>query len=207
MLAGEHDLRVHTIISDRLHEILPIMERVARTYPIGRRRWVFEHISKASPEGVERIRKLGVGVTLIPPHFLWKVGRRFADLPDAELDYLSPAKQLYEAGVPVSAGSDAFPHNPLFCMQVMTTRQERTTGKIMGAGGRLDNETALRLLTTAGAWLSFEENVKGPLAPGYYADLAVLSRDPIATRGEALLDIECRATMVGGRWVKGPGAV
>ncbi|MSQ70084.1 MAG: amidohydrolase [Betaproteobacteria bacterium] len=203
LLAAQNNLRVHTIISDRLHEILPIVERIAHRHPIAKLRWVFEHISRASAEGIERIRKLGVGVTLIPPHFLWKVGSRFADLPEADLDYLSPAKQLYEAGVPVSAGTDAFPHNPLFCMWTMVAREERTTGKLMGGAGRTTHETALRLLTTGGAWLSFEENVKGPLAPGYFADIAVLSGDPLATPGKALPDIECIATMVGGHWVHG----
>lgn len=207
MLAGEYNLRVHVMVDRNLREVLPIMERVAQKYPIGERRWVFEHVSNVNAEDVERIRRLGVAVTLIPSHMLWKIGHSFASMPDCDLDYLSPAKQLYEAGVPVSAGTDAFPHNPLFCAWSMVTRQDRKTGKIMGEGGRVGNETALRLLTVGGAWLSFEENLKGPLAPGYYADLAVLSADPIASAPEALLEIDCRGTMVGGQWVSGACAV
>ena len=39
--------------------------------------------------------------------------------------------------------------------------------------------------------------------PGYYADLAVLSGNPLTATAEGLLDISCTATMVGGRWVYG----
>ena len=205
-LAGRYDLRMNTIVSDKLHEIVPILERVAKKYPIGERRWVLEHVSRSTPSDLARVKKLGVAVTLIPPHYVWKVAGPFMRMTDAELDYLSPARALHELGVDVSAGTDAVPNDPLFCLWVMTTRRERTTGRIMGRNGCIDNELGLRLLTTAGAYLTFEEDVKGPLRPGYYADMAVLSGDPLAARGDDILDIRCEATMVGGRWVHGEKA-
>jgi hypothetical protein len=85
----------------------------------------------------------------------------------------------------------------------MAARQERVTGNAIGADARLSQEQALRLLTVNGAWLTFDEPVKGPLTPGRYADLAVLSNDPLTTELAALRDIQCRATMVGGRLVHG----
>lgn len=201
LLAAEHDLRVHTIVSDKLNKVLPVMERVARHYPIGERRWVLEHISRASPENLAAIRRLGLGVTLIPGQYLWKHGAPFLVLDESELDYLSPARQLYDLGVPVSAGTDAVPYNPLFCMWAMTTRRERTTRRIIGPGGRVSNEVALRLVTRQGAWLTFEEHEKGQLIKGHYADIAVLSDNPLTTPSENLRDIQCLATMVNGHWV------
>jgi predicted amidohydrolase YtcJ len=203
MLAGKHNLRLHTLASDKLHEVVPILERVAKHYPIGERRWVIEHISKASERDLKAIKAMGVAVTLIPAHYLWKVGHTFASLDDGQLDLLSPARGLGELGVPVSAATDAVPNDPLFCMWVMLARKDRRSGKIMGAKGAIDNETALRLLTVNGAWLTFEEDRKGPLLPGYFADIAVLSGNPLTATAEGLLDIRCQATMVGGRWVHG----
>ncbi len=203
MLAGRHDLRVHTIVSDKLAVVAPVITRLARHFPIGKRRWVLEHISRATPEGLRAIRAAGVPVTLIPGQYLWKHGTPFMNLGDEELDLLSPARQLHEMGVPVSAGTDAVPYNPLFCLWAMTTRKERRTGRVMGKGGLVSNEVGLRLLTRAGAYLSFEEDVKGQLVPGHYADIAVLAGDPLALQGDALLELKCRATMVGGRWVHG----
>lgn len=201
MLAGRHGLRVHTLASDRLSEIVPVFERIARHYPIGKRRWVIEHISRATPQDVQALKRLGVGVTLIPAHYIWKIGAKFQNLSERELDMLSPAASLAALGVPVAAATDAVPNNPLFCMWVMTTRRERITGKVMGPEGIVSNDVALRLLTVNGAWLTFEENVKGPLVPGNYADLAVLSANPLTTHGDDILGIACRATMVGGEWI------
>jgi predicted amidohydrolase YtcJ len=203
LLAGRYNLRLHTLASDRLHEVVPILERVAKHYPIGERRWVIEHISKASERDLNAIKAMGVAVTLIPAHYLWKVGHTFASLDDQQLDLLSPARGLIELGVPVSAATDAVPNDPLFCMWVMLARKDRRSGKVMGANGALTNEAALRLLTVNGAWLTFEEDRKGPLLPGYFADIAVLSGNPLNVSAEGLLDIRCVATMVGGRWVHG----
>ncbi len=203
MMAGENNLRLHTIASDKLHEVVPILQRVARRYPIGERRWVIEHVSKADPDSLAAVKALGVGVTLIPIHYVWKAGYMFETLEGQALDLLSPAAALADLGVPVSAGTDAVPNDPLFCMWSMVSRENRRNGRIMGAGGRTANETALRLLTVNGAWLTFDETRKGPLKPGYVADLAVLSGNPLAARAEDLLDIHCEATMVGGRWVHG----
>jgi predicted amidohydrolase YtcJ len=206
MLAGKYNLRLHTLASDKLHEVVPILERVAKHYPIGERRWVVEHISKASERDLQAIKSIGVAVTLIPAHYLWKVGHSFADLDDQQLDLLSPARRLSELGVPVSAATDAVPNDPLFCMWVMLARKDRRSGKVMGANGALTNETALRLLTVDGAWLTFEEDRKGPLLPNYFADIAVLSGNPLTASAESLLDIRCQATMAGGRWVHGIAA-
>jgi len=206
LLAGKYNLRLHTLASDKLHEVVPILERVAKHYPIGERRWVIEHISKASERDLNAIKAMGVAVTLIPAHYLWKVGHTFASLDDQQLDLLSPARGLIELGVPVSAATDAVPNDPLFCMWVMLARKDRRSGKVMGANGALTNEAALRLLTVNGAWLTFEEDRKGPLLPGYFADIAVLSGNPLGVSAEGLLDIRCVATMAGGRWVHGIAA-
>ncbi|RYY96017.1 MAG: amidohydrolase [Comamonadaceae bacterium] len=203
MLAGQNDLRVHTIVSDKLAKVVPVMERLARHFPIGQRRWVLEHISRSTPEDLAIVKKIGVPVTLIPAQYVWKHGTPFLSFNAQDMDHLSPAKQLFELGVPVSAGTDAVPYNPLFCMWSMTTRKERTTGRVMGEGGITSNDVALRLLTRGGAYLSFEEGTKGQLVPGHHADIAVLSADPLAVQGDALRHIACTATMVGGRFVHG----
>jgi predicted amidohydrolase YtcJ len=46
-----------------------------------------------------------------------------------------------------------------------------------------------------------DENQKGPMLPGYLADMAVLSGNPLTATTEGLLDTTCEATMVGGSWM------
>ena len=61
-------------------------------------------------------------------------------------------------------------------------------------------EDCLKLLTIDGAYATFEEDKKGSLAPGKWADLVVVSENPLGTQApEDLLDTQIRLTMVGGR--------
>lgn len=63
-------------------------------------------------------------------------------------------------------------------------------------------EEILPLMTINGAYATFEEQRLGSLTPGKWADLVVLSANPldvdVATDPEALLDIRVLMTMVGG---------
>lgn len=205
MVAARYDLRVHTIASmGKQQEILPVLERVDAAYSIKGRRWVLEHLSLSRPEDLEAMKRLGLGVTLIPRHHLWKNGAAFFDLGEDESAHVVPAKQLRERGIPFAAGTDNTPYDPLAVMESLMERAERVTGRPVGEGGRISAEAALRSLTTDGAWLTFDENVKGRLATGQLADCAVLSENPLKTEPSALQQIECRATMVGGKFVFGP---
>lgn len=66
----------------------------------------------------------------------------------------------------------------------------------------LSVEEILPLLTINGAYATFQEQILGSLSPGKWADLVVLSANPlevdVTTNPEALLDIRVLMTMVGG---------
>jgi predicted amidohydrolase YtcJ len=51
-----------------------------------------------------------------------------------------------------------------------------------------------------------QETLKGRIAPGYLADLAVLDRDPFQLPPEALKDVAVRLTLVDGRVVYRAGS-
>ena len=199
-LAARHDLRVHTIVVDRLGDILPILEEVDQVHPLAGRRWVLEHVGRLRPQDIPRLARLGLYVTTIPVDQLWKNADRYLPDPDGG-ETAVPHRMLIEAGIPVAAGSDNIPYNPFFTVWAMVARQERTTRRVIGPGQRLDAERALRLLTRNGAWLSFDEARKGTLEPGKLADLAVLSQDPRDTPVDELPQIRALLTMVAGRIV------
>jgi len=199
-LAARHDLRVHTIVGDRLGEILPILEDVDRVHPLAGRRWVLEHVGRVRPQDFPALKRLGIFVTTIPPYQLWKNADRY--LVDADGgESTVPHRSFLDEGIPVSAGTDNIPYNPYFTVWAMVARQERTTGRVIGAGQRLDAQRALRLITRNGAWLSFDEARKGTLEAGKLADLAILSHDPRTTAVDEIPKIKALLTMVGGRIV------
>ncbi len=78
------------------------------------------------------------------------------------------------------------------------------TGKTVGGsqitspGSRISREEALRLYTAGSAWFSGEEDAKGTMAPGQYADFAVLSADYLSVPDEQIPAIESVLTVTGG---------
>ena len=59
-------------------------------------------------------------------------------------------------------------------------------------------EAALRLYTVGSAWFSGEEEVKGRIAPGQFADFAILSADYLSVPDEQINTIESVLTVTGG---------
>ena len=59
------------------------------------------------------------------------------------------------------------------------------------------------LYTSEGAYSSFEENVKGAIAPGMLADFVILGQDPFTVPADVLKDIPVLATYLGGVQVFG----
>ena len=57
---------------------------------------------------------------------------------------------------------------------------------------------AMRTYTVNNAYAAFEEDIKGTLAPGMYADMVVLSQDITTVAEEAIPSTEVEMTFVGG---------
>ena len=198
--AARHDLRLHTVVRDNLPEILDILADVDRVYPLNGRRWVLEHVRMVESERIPLIARLGLVIESIPYLTLWFRGARFLDTPDGGESFV-PLRTLARAGVTVTCGSDNVPPSPFHALWSIVAREERTTGRVIGPGQRLDRITALRTMTSAAAYLSFEEHEKGTLEIGKLADLAVLSADYRTIPAEKIRDITSEFTMVGGKIV------
>ena len=92
------------------------------------------------------------------------------------------------------------PFNPFFGMWMAITRKT-TDGATLGAEQTITREQALRMWTLNGAWLSFEETIKGSIEPGKLADMVVISKDFLHCPVDEIKDINALMTIVGGRVV------
>jgi predicted amidohydrolase YtcJ len=113
-----------------------------------------------------------------------------------------PQRSLIEAGIGYAIGSDAVgtagvPGLDLLLAMAHPVRPSEGIGL----------EEALIAYTAGGARAEFREHVKGTLAPGKLADLAVLSRDITMVPPEALPGIVSILTMVGGYAVHDAGVI
>mgnify|MGYP001172839245 CR=1 FL=1 len=199
-IAAENDLRVNSVVGERLSEALDALEAVDGHFPLRGRRWILEHLGRVTARDIQRIHALGLHITTIPMYSLWKDGDMY--LRDADNgEGTLPHRTFMQAGIPIAAGTDNVPFSPFYPMWASVARVERTSGRTLGPGQALSRAQALRLMTIEGASLSFDEDVKGSLEAGKYADLAVLSADLASVPTDALRDITSRLTMVGGRIV------
>ena len=67
----------------------------------------------------------------------------------------------------------------------------------------ITREQAIRSMTSIPAKTSFEENIKGSIEPGKYADFVVLSKDILTVPDKDIKTTPVLATVLGGKTVYG----
>lgn len=200
-LAARHGLRVNTLVTRCLPEVLDAWEAVARRHPIRDLRWVLVHLNAATPEQLTRIGRLGVVATTNPISYLYRsAGDEVARLGGAA-DQLLPHRSLARHRIPFGIATDNKPADPWVAFAAVVARRDMRTGTVVGERERLTRTQALAALTQGGAWVTFAERERGRLAPGWAADLAVLEHDPLTAPLEALVGQTARLTLVGGEIV------
>jgi predicted amidohydrolase YtcJ len=200
-LAARHGLRVNTLVTRCLPEVLDVWEDVARRHPIRDLRWVLVHLNAATPEQLARIRRLGAVATTNPISYLYRsAGEEVAKLGGA-VDQLLPHRSLARHRIPFGIATDNKPADPWVAFAAVVARRDMRTGVVVGERERLTRAQALAALTRGGAWVTFAERERGRLAPGWAADLAVLEHDPLTAPLEALVGQTARLTVVGGEIV------
>lgn len=210
-LHAKYGVRVNIIapFQRALDQALALFEEVNRTYPIAQRRWVIFHLEEATERNIQQMSALGIVATVIPSKYIWMYGadpeqgvpkdRRGADPQNRE--NFQPYRSLMKAGVPVVLSTDNAPPNAFFVMWTAIARKTRDGGRVVTPGERLRREDALRAMTINGAYLAFDEQGRGSIEKGKYADLAVLSEDYLTVPEDRIKDIQVVMTMLGGEIV------
>ena len=119
----------------------------------------------------------------------------------ARVNDIVPLCRLLDAGVPVGLATDNVPVSLWHPIWQVVARIDRSTNTSIAPEQALTREEALRCATMGGAYLTFEEDLKGSLEPGKLADVAVLSQDPLTCPVEDLRDTVADTTIVGGEVV------
>jgi predicted amidohydrolase YtcJ len=190
-----------------VHHLFEVLARVNAETPIADLRWSIAHLNDASPQTLQRMKAMGLG-WLAQNAFYFR-GEAFLGQRGTEAARLvPPLASALRLKLPVGGGTDAhrvMGPNPFVSLQWMLDGKT-VSGVAMRAAEELPSRIeVLRLYTQGSAWFSFEENVRGALAVGQLADLAVLSRDYLSVPVEQIGGIVSLLTMVGGRIVYADG--
>ncbi len=204
-------IAIHTMADAGLDLVLKAYEalREEEEESISVYRHRVEHLAVVRDDQLDRMAGLGL-IASIPltwfdshPWYTWDVKTYFG-LERADL--VGRWRDILAAGIP-SIGSTDYPWFYGTDGSAMTTVSKAVTR--IGEPGqppadwmldqRITVEQALRLLTIDAAYGTFQEDVKGSIAVGKFADLVVLSANPLTVPPDEIKDIEVLLTMVNGR--------
>ena len=198
-------LVTHAIGDAAISMVLDEYERIAAESPDRDRRWRIEHAQHMAAKDFPRMAAMDVIASVQPYHAIddgrWaerKIGPERAKTTYAFRTFL-------DAGVPLAFGTDwpVAPLDPMRSIYAAVTR--RTLDGAHPAGWvpaqKIGLDEAFAAYTSGSAFADGTESWKGRLAPGFAADLVVLSEDPWGIPAERLADVEAVLTMVGGKVV------
>lgn len=146
---------------------------------------------------VAALDELGIFPSLFPMHtFYWGDWHRESVLGPERAEHISPTGWVLARGMRFGSHHDAPVALP-DSMRVLSATVTRTTrsGRVLGPEHRVPVATALKALTLWPAWQHFEEEVKGTIEVGKFADFVILSENPLVVPGERLADLEVVETI------------
>ncbi len=161
------------------------------------------HCSMIDQKNLEKMSSLGIIADIQPTFFIneWKWVPQRIGKEREKISYLG--RSFFDYGVDIVAGSDApsEPADPFRSMYGAVKRQD-VSGKPEGGWKpkeRLGVSEVLKAYTTAGAYATFDEKLKGSLEAGKLADFIVVNNNPLEIKPEKLLETECLITVIGGK--------
>jgi predicted amidohydrolase YtcJ len=199
--------RMHASFDFTAQRILAVVEKVHQEVPVNKLRWGLEHCEGMTARTLDRLQSLGGSLGL--QNRMSADGEAYVAKWGKEAAEDAPAfGRIKKMGVPFALGTDgnrAASHNPWVGVQWLVTG--KTQGGLRHAADRnlMSREEALRAYSAAGAWMSNEEDRKGTLSVGKWADLAVLSDDYLTVPEGRISQLSSVLTMVGGKVVYGDG--
>ena len=204
-IAVKHGFQVNThAIGDRGNrETLDIYEKALAAAPNGGRdlRWRIEHAQHIHPDDVPRFAKLGVIASMQAVHCTsdgpW-VLKRLGEERAKSGAYVW--RDLIASGAVVTNGTDVPVEDadPIASFYASVTRI-LSDGTAFFPKQVMTREEALKSYTIQNAYAAFEEDVKGTLSPGKYADIVVLSKDIMTVPAEEIPQAKVLYTIVGGK--------
>ena len=198
-----YTIQIHWNPDRTVHDLLDIVEDINKDIPVRDLRWTVLHLYDASEDSLKRMHSLGL---------IWGVqdglyfgGERLQQEVGSERARAMPRiATAIKLGLRVAAGTDAHrvsSYNPFVSLQWYL---DGTT--IGGAQTRDEAEApsraqALQMYTRNSAFMAHDDDRRGTLEAGKYADLAVLTADYMTAEVKQVGSIRSLLTMVGGEVV------
>ena len=166
-------------------------------------RTVLIHGQTLRKDQIPELVELSILPSLFPMHtFYWGDWHKESVLGEPRADYISPCRDVIDAGLTITSHHDApvtFPNS----MRVLDATVNRVTrsGKVLGADQRITVYEGLKTLTDWAAFQYFEEGRKGTLTVGKLADFVILDKNPLKIDPIQIHDIQVLESIKEGKKV------
>jgi hypothetical protein len=188
-------LAVHGIGDHAIEAVLKAFSNALQNFPRENHRHRIEHCSILNSKIIKRMKRLGL-IASVQPHFIvsdfWIVDR----VGKKRARWVYPFKTLMHQGLIVASGSDCpvEPINPLLGIWAAVARKSFKEES-------LAVEEALTSYTVNAAYASFDEDKKGTIEIGKFADLTILSDNLFDVFPDEIRNVEVEMTIVNGKVV------
>ncbi len=199
--------RIHATYGETIANIMDVIEEVNEETngKLASQRWLIDHAETVKEKELQRIKVLNGGIAIQAR--MAYAGEYFVERYGADKAKAAPPiKKMMEMGLPVGAGTDGTrvaSYNPWSALYWLTTGKTVGGLQLSEPSNILSRPEALYLYTQGSAWVSKEEDVKGTLENGMFADFAILSDDYFSVPEEKIKDLSSVLTVVDGSVVYG----
>ncbi|MGJ4941205.1 amidohydrolase [Bradyrhizobium sp. HKCCYLS1011] len=195
-----YTIQLHWNPDRTVHDLLDVIEDINKDTPVRNLRWTVLHLYNASEENLKRM--LGLGLIWGVQDGLYFGGERLQQEVGAERAREMPRiATALKLGLTVAAGTDAHrvsSYNPFVSLQWYLDGTTIGGTQTRGEAEAPSRPQALTMYTRNSAFMANDDDKRGTLEAGKYADLAVLSADYLTVPVKEIGNIRSLLTMVGG---------
>jgi len=197
-----YQVAIHAVEESTVEAAAQAIENAINRVAARCHRHRIEHCSVCPPALLERLRGIHA-IVVTNPSFVFYSGERYLKtVPEEQQRWLYRLRSFLETGLRPAAGSDSpiAPVNPFAGIYAAVTRKA-DSGAAVVPDERVSPLEALGMYTRNAACASFDEPVKGCIAVGKLADLALLSADPTQVPPDEIQGIQVEMTIASGKIV------
>jgi predicted amidohydrolase YtcJ len=193
---------IHAIGDAAIDLILDAYEEAQMSDPRPDPRHRIEHCSIVDLATIDRIERLGV-IPIPGTSFLYYFRDAYVqNLGMERIQHTYGMRSFADRGVIAAASTDTpvVPPSAMIGIQTMMTRTD-ISGHAVWPEEAVTLDEALRAYTVNGAYASFEEGIKGTLAPGMLADVTIFETDLDSVSATEIGSVRVDHTIIDGNVV------